>query len=308
VGTGGIFFKRFIKKTITISIQPIAMLRLILSLGTKIRQMKNKTTILMLSILGCVIFLHILSLFTVIYLTWPISTLTLEKASALGGSYGVLGTLFSGLAFWGLIWTILIQRNEIRRQRINSKRDRISDLLLSEAKTCLDDLQNIQFTTKNLKLFPNDKTLNQWQFFYNVKCFMAAASDGEITNENLINELTKVVMENIEELTYFYERLDQACDVARYMLADDEIPIKELGEIKLLFFSRFNDDIFFLSGLMKGIFESLIENIRKKQEISIHHPLPSILSKIGSINQFREQEVDEKFVQSWQWTLGKKNA
>ena len=262
----------------------------------------------MLFILGLVIFLHMLSLFTVICLTLPISTLTLEKASALGGSYGVLGTLFSGLAFWGLIWTILIQRDEIRRQRIDSKMDRISELLLSEAKACLDDLHNVKFTAKNSKLFPNDKALSQWQFFYNAKCFMGAASDGEITNEKLIKELTAVVIGNIEKLTYFYERLDQACDVARYMLADDEIPIKELGEIKLLFFSRFNDDIFFLSGLMKGIFESLIENIRKKQEISIHHPLTSILSMIGSINQFREQEVDEKFVQSWQWTLGKQSA
>ena len=270
--------------------------------------MKNKTTISMLFLLGLVIFLHLLSFLTVMYLTWPISTLTLEEVSALGGSYGVLGTLFSGLAFWGLIWTILLQRDEIRRQRVDSKRERISGLLLSEANLCLDDLNNVKFTANNSLIFPKDKAFSQWQFFYNAKRLMGAALDGEITNEKLINELTAVVMGNIEQLTYFYERFDQACDVARYMLADSEIPIKELGEIKLLFFSCFNDDIFFLSDLMKSILESLIENIRKKQELSLHHPLPSILREIGSINEFREQEVDENFVRSWKWTLGKQSA
>lgn len=262
----------------------------------------------MLSLLGLMILLHLLSLFTVVYLTWPISSLTLEKASALGGSYGVLSTLFSGLAFWGLIWAILIQRGEIRRQRIDANRARVSDLLLNEAKLCLTDLNYVKFTANSSVAFPTDKPFSQWQFFYHAKGLMEAASEKEITHEKLIHELTSVVMGNIEQFTYFYERLDQACDVARYMLADSEVPIKELSEIKLLFFSRFNDDIFFLSDIMKTTFKAMIDNIRKKQKLSPFHPLPSILRKIGSINEFREQEVDDKFVRSWQWTLCKQSA
>lgn len=262
----------------------------------------------MLSLLGLVILLHLLSLFTVVYLTAPISNLTLEKASALGGSYGVLSTLFSGLAFWGLIWTILIQRGEIRRQRIDANRARINDLLLNEAKLCLTDLNNVKFTTKSSIAFPTDKPFNQWQFFYHVKCLMKAATEKEITHEKLINELTSVVIGNIEQFTYFYERLDQSCDVARYMLADSEVPIKELSEIKLLFFSRFNDDIFFVSELMNTTFEAIIGNIRKKQELSPFHPLPPILRNIASINEFKKQEVDDKFVRSWQRTLGKQST
>jgi len=262
----------------------------------------------MLCLLGLVILLHLLSLFTVIYLTWPISSLTLEKASALGGSYGVLGTLFSGLAFGGLIWAILIQRDEIRRQRIDAKRARISDLLLNEAKLCLIDLNNVKFAANSSVMFPTDMPFSQRQFFYHTKRLMGATSEKEITHEKLITELTSVVMGNIEQFTYFYERLDQACDVARYMLADSEVPIKELSEIKLLFFSRFNDDIFFLSDLMKTALKAVIDNIRKKQELSLFHPLPHILSKIGSISEFRKQEVDDKFVRSWQWILGKQKA
>jgi hypothetical protein len=268
-------------------------------------KIKNKITILMLFLLALVLFLHLLSLSTIIYLAWPISSFTLEKASALGDSYGVLNTLFSGLAFWGLIWTILLQRNDFRLQRVEAKRAKIGDLLLTEAKLCLTDLNQVKFTAKQSIIFPTDKSFNQWQFFYHAKQLMGALAENEITYEVLIKELTTLVMGNIEQFTYFYERLDQACDVARYMLADSEVPIRDLGEIKLLFFSSFNDDIFFLSGLMKNTLEALVNNIRKKQELGLHHPLPSILSKIGSINQFKEQEVDNKFVRSWLWTLGK---
>jgi hypothetical protein len=267
--------------------------------------MKNKITILMLFLLALVICLHLLSLSTVIYLTWPISSFTLEKASALGESYGVLNALFSGLAFWGLIWTILLQRNDIRLQRIEAKRTKISDLLLNESKLCLTDLNQVKFTIKQSVVFPTDRSFGQWQLFYHTKQLMGSAGENEITHEVLITEITAVVMQNIEQFTYFYERLDQACDVARYMLADSEMHIRDLDEIKLLFFSSFNDDIFFVSGLMKTTLEALINNIRKKQELSIHHPLPSILLKIGSINQFKEQQVDDKFVKSWLWTLGK---
>ena len=266
----------------------------------------NKTTILMMSLLALVLLLHLSSLFTVIYLTWPISSFTMEKASALGESYGVINALFSGLAFWGLIWTILIQRNDIRHQRIEAKRAHISDLLINEAKLCLADLNEIEFTAKKSLVFPTDKPFGQRQFFYHAKRLMEATSEKEITHENLINEITVVVMANIEPFTFFYERLDQACDVARYLLADSEVPIKDLGEIKLLFFSTFSDDIFFMSGLMKELLDTLIEKLRKKQALSITHPLPSLLIKIGSINSFKDQEVDDKFVRSWEWSLGKK--
>jgi hypothetical protein len=128
--------------------------------------MKSKTTRLMMYLLALVLFLQILCLFVVLFLTWPINSWTLEKASALGGSYGMLSTLFSGLAFWGLIWTILLHRDEINRQRIDTKRLRISDLLLGEAKACLHDLNLIRFKAKNSVIFPTDDSFGQWQFFY----------------------------------------------------------------------------------------------------------------------------------------------
>jgi hypothetical protein len=92
------------------------------------------------------------------------------------------------------------------------------------------------------------------------------------------------------------------------MLADTQMPIEELREIKLLFFSVFSDDIFFLSDMMKTTLQALADRVSKGKGLGLFHPLRHILSKIGSVNEFQGQEVDEQFVKSWQWSLGKKKA
>ena len=52
-----------------------------------------------------------------IYITWPISNLTIANAGAFGHSFGIITSLFSGLAFIGIIITILLQREELQLQR-----------------------------------------------------------------------------------------------------------------------------------------------------------------------------------------------
>lgn len=50
-------------------------------------------------------------------LSWPVSELSIAKAAILGDSFGIINSLFSGLAFAGLIVTILLQREELKESR-----------------------------------------------------------------------------------------------------------------------------------------------------------------------------------------------
>lgn len=61
-------------------------------------------------------------------LTWPISELSISASGVFGDSFGVLTSLFSGLAFAGLIITILMQRDELalQRQELNLTREELS--------------------------------------------------------------------------------------------------------------------------------------------------------------------------------------
>lgn len=53
----------------------------------------------------------------IIYLTWPLSEFSIAKSGTFGDSFGVVTSLFSGLAFAGIILTILLQRQELTESR-----------------------------------------------------------------------------------------------------------------------------------------------------------------------------------------------
>lgn len=53
----------------------------------------------------------------IIYVSWPITFGNVDKAGVFGDSFGVLTALFSGLAFAGIVFTILLQREELKLQR-----------------------------------------------------------------------------------------------------------------------------------------------------------------------------------------------
>jgi len=49
----------------------------------------------------------------VLYMTWPVTEFSIDKAAGFGDSFGVITSVFSGLAFAGVIWTVLSQREEL---------------------------------------------------------------------------------------------------------------------------------------------------------------------------------------------------
>ena len=72
---------------------------------------------LSLILIGGVILTVFLYACLLIYLTWPISNLSINSSGVFGDSFGLLTSLFSGLAFAGLIITIVMQRDELALQR-----------------------------------------------------------------------------------------------------------------------------------------------------------------------------------------------
>lgn len=68
-------------------------------------------------LIGGVFFTVLLYAGVLIYLTWPISELSISNSGVFGDSFGFLTSLFSGLAFAGLIITIVMQKNELALQR-----------------------------------------------------------------------------------------------------------------------------------------------------------------------------------------------
>lgn len=78
-------------------------------------------------IFGLVVVIYSVYASYVLWATWPVNNSTIEKAAAFGDSFGVITSLFSGLAFAGLIVTILLQRQELKESREIFKKQKFED-------------------------------------------------------------------------------------------------------------------------------------------------------------------------------------
>ena len=80
---------------------------------------KNKLNIKKwaIGLIGGVIALVVIYGSVILFVTWPISEVTVDKSGFFGDSFGLLTSLFSGLAFSGLILTLFLQREELSLQR-----------------------------------------------------------------------------------------------------------------------------------------------------------------------------------------------
>lgn len=57
-------------------------------------------------------------------LTWPVKVLSIANAGVFGDSFGVLTSLFSALAFLGVVLTLAYQREEFKLQKIELEENR----------------------------------------------------------------------------------------------------------------------------------------------------------------------------------------
>lgn len=87
----------------------------------------EKTTKIALATVAAVVGTVVVYASFIIYMTWPISTYTMDKAGVFGDSFGILTSIFSGLAFAGVIWTVLSQLEELSITRDQLKNQGIEN-------------------------------------------------------------------------------------------------------------------------------------------------------------------------------------
>lgn len=125
--------------------------------------MKTKTFAPII-ITGITITVFAYALFLIL-ITSPVSNYSINSAGAFGDSFGVLTSLFSGLAFAGVIITILLQKEELKLQRdeITKSREEFAKSTVAKTKSaqlsalscllneCIEKKHNIEKRIENLK-------------------------------------------------------------------------------------------------------------------------------------------------------------
>jgi hypothetical protein len=266
-----------------------------------------KTKIVMSLTLIFLLLSIIVNALILVAVSWPISNYSLSTAANFSDGFGLLNVLFSGLAFWGLIWTIVIQINENRQQKVELKKIKITEILMTDAKSCNEEINKVNFSNKSCKIVKVADEISCWELFYIIEGLSHAVGDGEINEEIFINEITALFMENIDKLTFVFERLDRSIDYVRYLLADDEIPVSDVSEIKALYFGNYDDRIFVISSLLSSMISQILKKVENKKGLAPFHPARIITFKIDSINEFRNENVTIDTIRNWKNTLNKSN-
>lgn len=170
---------------------------------------------------------------------WPISDYSINQSGLFGDSFGILTSLFSGLAFAGLIITILLQREDIDLQR-----------------TELED------TRRELK-FQNFETT----FFQMLRLHNSIVDSIDLRNR----EDQKVISSGRDCFTTFYKKLDNLykpfinCEVNEHQ--------KYISEAYKAFWHTHKQDLShyfrYLYRVFKYVHDSFIDDDKKKLYTSI---------------------------------------
>lgn len=175
----------------------------------------------LLSIMLCIVFLLYVTNLCLIFLPY-----SKEARGTFGDQFGAVNALFSGLAFAGLIYTIILQRKDLKLQRQDLKLQR-KELELTrkeiEEQTAEFEKQN---ETLKIQRFENTffNMLSQFQEVVNSLSVSVATSRG--SNESIGRDVFQVLY---ERSVVYVENLNGDGRVGRFRGMKSALEIHNLG-------------------------------------------------------------------------------
>ena len=171
-------------------------------------------------------------------LTWPISELSINKSGVFGDSFGALTALFSGLAFAGMIVTILLQGRELKLQRRDIRKNRIEHQRSAAARERSARLVALSTLLAEYKhrIELNEESLRRVSDHTTGTAMALQQENQKIIEkrDEIIGELERIIHVNDEILTTFYidhERrrfrvtVTDAEDSLQHVEGDHDLPL-----------------------------------------------------------------------------------
>ncbi len=180
--------------------------------------------------------------------TWPISRFSVEAAGTFGDSFGLLTSLFSGLAFAGLIWTILLQRVELKLQRLELQETRRQAILTrlmtvtqnqaAAFRTEISSLKfhDIIFSGEQIGIYQMLQTMNS-----HMETFAKENQEKDLSPDDhmeKIGDYLKSIFASIGSYQILIGGLKRCCAANRYLLSNESINHSEAQDIKSLLLSE----------------------------------------------------------------------
>lgn len=246
-----------------------------------------------------------------IFETWQIS-------GTFGDSYGALNALFSGLAFAGLIITILIQKKELKNQRKELRLQRAEmidtrkEFLLNRITTLVyNQLERFEKSIDDFKIKNHDNT-----YFGKEAIRHLDKVRENVMPDNLEDQKTSIYRQSLihnnnrEEINQFALNIYNSIEVLKALIYKSTMNIDELNDLKNIFF----DNIGFIT---MGVIEDISDLAEKQFETFKTEDYLKFDLDIGPMNRaniflkpvkefYRTKLTDENFEElKNKWKSGK---
>lgn len=193
--------------------------------------------------------------------TWAISGLIIyysfndsSDRGTFGDMFGAINALFSGLALFGVIVTILIQQKELHLQRkeltetrLEFQINRITNIIYNQLNKVQDKIENLSF----IKPFDNALSDDILQFEFINSIFNEYKHERIDPNvgRKLWEErksktnLKEVININQHELNKIISLILSSCQIMNNLIKDKSIPNKSKNNLKDLFFVNLDSEL-----------------------------------------------------------------
>ena len=234
-----------------------------------------------------------------VLVTWPITRISVEAAGTFGDSFGPLTSLFSGLAFAGLIWTILLQRVELTDTRRQSILTRLMTLTQNQVSAYRTELASIKFEDIN----KSGETYGLHEMLYamttHLESILGTDQKGEQDAEENLTKMgvyLATVIHSINSYRVVIDGLFRCCKSNRYLLTNEKISSEDAQDVKNLFLAELP------TGLMVFVFQlhnalKIYEAVQKKANkgpLSLFDPIGDMQRHCSMILSHQDLEFTEE--------------
>lgn len=223
-----------------------------------------------------------------VYLTWPIQSYNIGAAGTFGDSFGLLTSIFSGVAFAGLIWTILLQRAELRLQRkelSESRRQAVLTRLMTvtqnQVATYRAEVASLQFESI---ASPGDR-IGTTEMIYTMTAFMEQMAQKEELDGSEFPNYLYAIATSLRSYQPLVHGLARCCKSNRLLLTNESITADEANDLKAHMFADLPPGLMNLITQMNAALEGFGKKVRPKglTKADLFDPIRGLESACGQI-------------------------
>lgn len=220
-----------------------------------------------------------------------------EVRGQLGDSFGVLNTLFSGLALAGIILTILLQRNELglQREELRLTREefttnRLTNILYQQINIQQNVINDFSISLSTISMRTGVQTSyikgnSGFLYLYKELGSFTILMDDERSPEQIMEDMIAHYQKNLteyvrheESLLDFSTRTSNSIRAIKNILANSELSTHEMKQFVELFFSNMG---YHIESVIEDVSETFEEYIKLPEGVNNE---PIDFGRMGLVN------------------------